>query len=148
MEDNLEWYSLTNKSRWGISEFQYVVNHDIGIGIKIDINWKWGTFDVGVPADFDMSKAQEKYQDDFELYREFEECQINFLDSGTEEITFWNVDFTEKVEYDKSDEIIELYNEEGWNAFYDNGFSEELDPEIWMYDGFEFEKTESPYKNI
>lgn len=139
------WYSLTNKSKWGINEIQKVVNRDLGVGIKIDINWKWGTFDICSETEIDIEKLQEKYQDDVEIYCEFDECSVNYLDSGTEEITFWNVDFTEQIDFDDGERIIEEYQEEGWNAFDDNGFGEELDPDMWIVGGITLEPSESPY---
>lgn len=142
----MNWYSVENTSKWGISEIQYVVNHDIGIGIKIDTNWKWGTFDIESETKLDVKKLEDKYQEELDLYREFDNVQVNFLDSGTEEITFWDAKFKDRVDFDDGDRIIEEWENEGWNAFADNGFSEELDPEMWIVDGINIKESDNPYE--
>lgn len=142
------WYTLSNTAKWGISEIQKVVNRDLGVGIKIDTNWKWGTFDLNEENPLDIKSAESKYQEDVDLYAEFDDAQVNYLDSGTEEITFWDVDFTEEIEFDDSDRIIEEWEEEGWNAFDDNGFTEELDPEMWVFGGIKIEESENPFPEM
>ena len=142
------WYTLNNSAKWGISEIQYVVNRDLGVGIKIDTNWKWGTFDIESETELDIKKLEEKYQEDVDLYREFDDAQVNYLDSGTEEITFWDAEFKEEIEFDDSDRIIEEWEEEGWNAFDDNGFTEELDPEMWVVDGIKLEESKNPFPEM
>jgi len=137
------WYTLTNKSKWGISEIQKVVNRDLGIGIQIGMNWKWGSFSVYSENELDIELEQKKYQNEVEIYC-FDDCQIDHLDSGAEDFTFWNVDFTEQIEFDDGAQIIEKYQEEGWNALDDNGFGEELDPEIWIRGGISLEPSTSP----
>jgi hypothetical protein len=142
----MTWYSINNKSKWGISEIQYVVNRDLGIGIKIDINWKWGTFDIETESKLDIKALEEKYSEDVDLYREFEDVQMNYLDSGTEDITFWDVDFKQECEFDDGDRIIEAWQEDGWNALYDNGFDDELDADMWIVGGLIIEETNNPYE--
>ena len=142
----MNWYSVENTSKWGISEIQYVVNRDLGVGIKIDTNWKWGTFDIESETELDIKKLEDKYQEELDLYCEFDNAQVNFLDSGTEEITFWDVDFKDKIDFDDGDRIIEEWQNEGWNAFDDNGFNEELDPEMWIADGISIKESDNPYE--
>jgi len=142
----MNWYSVENTSKWGISEIQYVVNRDLGVGIKIDTNWKWGTFDIESEMKLDTKKLEDKYQEELDLYCEFDNVQVNFLDSGTEEITFWDVDFKDEIDFDDGDRIIEEWQNEGWNAFDDNGFNEELDPEMWIADGISIKESDNPYE--
>jgi len=142
----MNWYSVENTSKWGISEIQYVVNRDLGVGIKIDTNWKWGTFDIESETKLDTKKLEDKYQEELDLYCEFDNVQVNFLDSGTEEITFWDVDFKDEIDFDDGDRIIEEWQNEGWNAFDDNGFNEELDPEMWIADGISIKESDNPYE--
>ena len=142
----MNWYSVENTSKWGISEIQYVVNRDLGVGIKIDTNWKWGTFDIESETELDIKKLEDKYQEELDLYCEFDNAQVNFLDSGTEEITFWDVDFKDEIDFDDGDRIIEEWQNEGWNVFDDNGFNEELDPEMWIADGISIKESVNPYE--
>jgi hypothetical protein len=142
----MNWYSVENTSKWGISEIQFLVNHDLGIGIRLDTNWKWGTFDIESETKLDTKKLEDKYQEELDLYCEFDNVQVNFLDSGTEEITFWDVDFKDEIDFDDGDRIIEEWQNEGWNAFDDNGFNEELDPEMWIADGISIKESDNPYE--
>ncbi len=142
----MNWYSVENTSKWGISEIQFLVNRDLGIGIRLDTNWKWGTFDIESETKLDTKKLEDKYQEELDLYCEFDNVQVNFLDSGTEEITFWDVDFKDEIDFDDGDRIIEEWQNEGWNAFDDNGFNEELDPEMWIVDGISIKESDNPYE--
>jgi len=142
----MNWYHIESKAKWGISELQYVINPKLGVGIKLDTNWKWGTFDIESETKLDTKKLENEHQDEVELYREFDDIQVNYLDSGTEEITFWDVDFKEKIEYNDGERIIKEWEDEGWNAFDDNGFTEELDPEMWIEGGFRIKETNNPYE--
>lgn len=142
----MNWYHIESNAKWGISELQYVINPKLGVGIKIDTNWKWGTFDIESETKLNIQTLESKNKSEVELYSEFDDIQVNYLDSGTEEITFWDVDFKEEIEYNDSERIIKEWHDEGWNALDDSGFTEELDSEMWIEGGFTIKETDNPYE--
>lgn len=134
----MPWYSIENKEKWGVNEIQFFLNKEKNIKLNIDMNWKWGTF-------YACSETEPKSPDEtVDIYQYFDEVQIDYLDSGTEEFRFYDIKTGEEVDNEPFKELIELYYDEGVNALYDNGFDEELDSEIWVQGGFKIEETDNP----
>lgn len=117
-------------------------NEDKGILLKININWKWGSFYV---RNFD-EKEIPSISNTLELESLFDEVAVASLESGAEEFLFYDAETKELIEdQDQFQEAIEEYWEEGVNYLYDNGYEEE-DPEFWV-SGYSVEKTDPPYED-
>lgn len=136
----MAWYSIENKEKYGVNEIQFFLNKEKNVKLNIDMNWKWGVFYAC------LESAPISPDETVDIYQYFDEVQVDYLDSGTEEFSFYDIVTGEKLDDEPFKELIELYYDEGVNALYDNGFDEELDPEIWVEGGFRIEETDNPYE--
>ena len=136
----MSWYHLTNKQKYGINEIQYFANTEKDMLLMIDMNWKWGSFHIN------QEDPVDDITEPFELYSEFDEANIDALESGTEEFTFKVISTGEVLDNAAFEEFIEQYYDEGINFLYDNGYEEERDPEFWITGGFALEEIENPYE--
>ncbi|MDA9993048.1 hypothetical protein N9E09_00095 [bacterium] len=136
----MKWFHIENKQKWGISEIQHFINEETNTGLRIDTNWKWGSFDIGHHTHI------EETSEPTNVYMKFDEPMVNALDSGTDELIFYNLKTGE--EYDARDyqEFINNYYDEGINYLFDNGFDDGEDSEFWIEGGFTIEETECPYE--
>lgn len=136
----MSWYYAENSEKYGVNEIQNFVNKEKGILLKIDINWKWAQFYINHEGDVEISTELT------EMYSTFDEVSVDWMDSGTEVFTFYDLKTNEVIEKtDEFNDLIEGYWEEGVNALYDNGYDEE-DPELWIVGGFSLETTEPPFE--
>lgn len=136
----MAWYSIENKEKYGVNEIQFFLNKEKNVKLNIDMNWKWGVFYACLETE------PTSPNETVDIYQYFDEVQVDYLDSGTEEFRFYDITTGEELDDGPFKELIELYYDEGVNALYDNGFDEELDPEIWVEGGFRIEETDNPYE--
>lgn len=136
----MNWYHIQNAQKWGISEIQYFINKETNTGLKIDTNWKWGSFDIGHDG------IVESTDETVDVYVEFDEPMVNALNSGTDEFIFYNLETGEEYEAKDHDDFINNYHDEGINYLYDNGFDDGDDPEFWIEGGFTIKEIECPYE--
>ena len=136
----MAWYSIENKEKYGVNEIQFFLNKEKNVKLNIDMNWKWGVFYACLETE------PTSPNETVDIYQYFDEVQVDYLDSGTEEFRFYDITTSEELDDGPFKELIELYYDEGVNALYDNGFDEELDPEIWVEGGFRIEETDNPYE--
>ena len=133
----MKWYHITNNQKYGIYEMMTFVNRATNKTMIVSTNWKWGGIDV---------QASEKPESvvDENLYDLFEEVAINILDSGVENFEFHDYETGERIELDTK--LIDAYQDEGINALYEAGFTDEIDPEIYIDGGITAEETSDPYE--
>lgn len=133
----MKWYHITNNQKYGIYEMMTFVNRATNKTMIIETNWKWGGIDI---------QASEKPESvvDENLYDLFEEVAINILDSGVENFEFHDYETGERIELDTK--LIDAYQDEGVNALYEQGFTDEIDPEIYIDGGITAEETSDPYE--
>lgn len=136
----MKWYNIQNAQKWGISEIQHFINKDTNTGLKIDTNWKWGSFDIGHDG------VVESKEETIDVYAEFDEPMVNSLNSGTDEFIFYNLETGEEYDTKDYEDFINNYHDEGINCLYDNGYDDGDDPEFWIEGGFIVEETECPYE--
>ena len=136
----MAWYSIENKEKYGVNEIQFFLNKEKNVKLNIDMNWKWGVFHACLETE------PTSPNETVDIYQYFDEVQVDYLDSGTEEFRFYDITTGQELDAAPFKELIELYYDEGVNALYDNGFDEELDPEIWVEGGFRIEETDNPYE--
>lgn len=142
------WYSISNKHKWQVLEVNKFVNRDLGVGVKVSTEWKWGTFDLCTEKPLDLDAIRERYGDeDVDLYSEFEDCHVNWLDSGHESLSFWDVDFEGEIEYIGAGELNDLFDEDGLAALDEQEFFEE-DAEMFIIDGITIEESENPFPEM
>jgi hypothetical protein len=135
------WKQLVPLKKYGINEITKFANPDTQIMLKIDTNWKRGSFTVLVNQD----EKDIDYNTSADLYEYFEECYVDILESGTEEFTF--IDMTTGEEIEQTEEhamLIADYYELGLVLLDEKGYVEE-DPELYIEGGFEL--TEEPYEH-
>ena len=139
----MSWYYLTPTNKWGIIEIMNFRNEDKGILLKININWKRGSFYVHNLDEKEIPSSPNT----IELESLFDEVSVASVENGAEEFLFYDAETKELIEdQDQFQEVIEECWEEGVNYLYDNGYEEE-DPEFWIESGYSVEKTDPPYED-
>ena len=136
----MSWYYAASNQKYGVNEILNFVNAEQGILLKIDTNWKWAKFLINHEGDIEVSEFSS------EMYSSFDEVSIDWMDSGSETFTFYDLKTNAVIEPTPAfDDIIECYWDEGVNKLYDEGYEEE-DPELWITGGISLESTESPFE--
>jgi hypothetical protein len=136
----MTWYYAENSQKYGVNEILNFVNKEKGVLLKIDINWKWARFYINHEGEIEVFPSLT------EMYSSFDEVVTDWMESGTEIFTFYDLNTNEVIEdVDEFNHIIDGYWDEGINCLDDNGYIEE-DPELWIIGGFTLETTEPPFE--
>jgi hypothetical protein len=140
----MKWYTLTPKSKYGINEIQYFKNAE-EIMFKIDTNWKNGTMSAAINDAIDVADIDTT--ETIELYSKFEEAYIDVVFDGTDEYTFIDTKTLEVLtSTDAHLKFIEGYEDDGVDFLYEQGYDNELDPEVFITGGFTLDEGHSSYE--
>ena len=102
----MSWYYLTPTNKWGIIEIMNFRNEDKGILLKININWKRGSFYVHNLDEKEIPSSPNT----IELESLFDEVSVASVENGAEEFLFYDAETKELIEdQDQFQEVIEGY---------------------------------------
>jgi hypothetical protein len=142
----MNWYNLEPTCKYAINEVFNFVNDEKKVKFVVHTNWKRGTMTVSSEEKLDTN-TEHKF-DEQDLYGVFDECQIDWFDSGNEEFVFVDLNTGEEIKQtDEHEKFIEQYYDEGVNFLDDNGYVED-DPELYIEGGVVLEETQDPYEQF